>query len=149
MFDYRRIRSWIRTSYYWIRSRIQEDQKHMDLTDPDPQHWYKLPVLCRRWTGTACRSPCPGRIMRRRWAARILPQILSSLRHRLRYYIFSYSVPDPGSGAFLNPGSGMGTKSRSGSEIRNEHHNFENLKTIFWVKITFFERIRTRDPESF
>jgi hypothetical protein len=29
----------------------------------------------------------------------------------------SFSVADPGSGAFLTPGSGMGKKSGSGSEI--------------------------------
>ena len=34
------------------------------------------------------------------------------------------SVADPGSGAFLTPGSGMGSKSRSGSGIRmrDEHY---------------------------
>ncbi len=36
LLDYRRIR--IRTSYYWIRIRIQEAQKHTGPADPDPQH---------------------------------------------------------------------------------------------------------------
>jgi hypothetical protein len=31
------------------------------------------------------------------------------------------SNADPGSSAFLNPGSGMGGKFGSGSRIRNEH----------------------------
>ncbi len=39
MLDNRRIR--IRPSDQWIRIRIQEAQKHMDPTDPDPQHWRK------------------------------------------------------------------------------------------------------------
>jgi hypothetical protein len=34
--DCRRIQ--IRTSYYWIRIRIQEAQKHRD---PDPQHYFE------------------------------------------------------------------------------------------------------------
>ncbi len=46
--------------------------------------------------------------------------------------------PDPGSGAFLTPGSGMGKKSRSGSEIKVSDHIFESLETIFWVKILKF-----------
>jgi hypothetical protein len=33
----RRIR--IHTSYYWIRIRIQEAQKHTDPPDPDSEHW--------------------------------------------------------------------------------------------------------------
>ncbi len=37
------------------------------------------------------------------------------------------SVADPGSGAFLTPGSGIGIKSRS---------EYESLETIFWVKNT-------------
>ncbi len=32
----------------------------------------------------------------------------------------SVADPDPGSGAFLTPGSGMGRKSASGSGIRDE-----------------------------
>jgi hypothetical protein len=38
------------------------------------------------------------------------------------------SVPDPGSGAVLAAGSGMGKKSRSGSSFR------ELKKFFFWVK---------------
>jgi hypothetical protein len=38
----RRIR--IRISDLWIRMWIQEAQKHMDPTDPDPQHWVTVKV---------------------------------------------------------------------------------------------------------
>ncbi len=63
---------------------------------------------------------------------------------------------DPGSGAFLNPGSGMGKKIRI--RIRDEQPGsyFRELrKIIFWVKIHKFfdadpgsgiEKIRIRDP---
>jgi hypothetical protein len=52
------------------------------------------------------------------------------------------SVADAGSGAFLNPGSGMGKK--SGSGINNPDNISECLKTIFWVKtLKFFNA----DPE--
>ena len=48
---------------------------------------------------------------------------------------FSVADPDPGSGAFLTPGSGSGIrdgeKSESGMNIPNRI--YESLKTIFWV----------------
>jgi hypothetical protein len=60
------------------------------------------------------------------------------------------SVADPGSGAFLTPGSGMGKKSRSGSGMNISDHISESLETIFWVKIRkFFEpRSGIRDEKS-
>jgi hypothetical protein len=48
------------------------------------------------------------------------------------------SVPDPGSGAFLSPGSGMGKKSGSGSMMNELDHIFKSLETIFLVKILKF-----------
>ncbi len=58
------------------------------------------------------------------------------------------SVANPGSGAFLTPGSRLGKKSRSGSGMNIPSHIFESLETIFWVKIlNYFLRIRVRDPE--
>jgi hypothetical protein len=48
----------------------------------------------------------------------------------------SVAYPDPGSGAFLNPGSGMGKKVSSGSEINIPDHISESLETIFGVKKT-------------
>jgi hypothetical protein len=48
------------------------------------------------------------------------------------------SVADPGSGAFLTPGSGMGKKSGSGSGMNNPGHISERLETLFWVKIPKF-----------
>ena len=44
----------------------------------------------------------------------------------------SVADPDPGSGAFLTPGSGMGKKSGSGTD--NPDHISESLEVIFWVK---------------
>jgi hypothetical protein len=51
-----------------------------------------------------------------------------------------YSVADPGSGAFflpLDPGSGIGKKTGSGSGMNNPDHISESLETNFlgWVKI--------------
>ncbi len=43
----------------------------------------------------------------------------------------SVADPDPGSGAFLTPGSGMGKKSGSGSEMSNPDHISERLEIIF------------------
>ncbi len=54
--------------------------------------------------------------------------------------------PDPGSGAFLTPGSGMGKKSRSGSGMDIPDQISESLETIFWVKILKFV---DADPEIF
>ncbi len=42
-------------------------------------------------------------------------------------------IQDPGSGAFLTPGSGMGKKSGSGSGMNIPDHISESLETIFWV----------------
>ncbi len=39
-------------------------------------------------------------------------------------YKSSVADPDPGSGAFLTPGSGMGRKSASGSGMNNPDHIF-------------------------
>jgi len=44
------------------------------------------------------------------------------------------SVADPEFGAFLTPGSGMGKKSRSGSEMNIPDDVSKSLETIFWVK---------------
>jgi hypothetical protein len=53
----------------------------------------------------------------------------------------SVADPDPGSDAFLTPGSGMRTE----SGMNNPDHISESLVTIFWVKILkFFDA----DPES-
>jgi hypothetical protein len=48
------------------------------------------------------------------------------------------SVADPGSGAFLTPGSGMSKKSGSGSGMNNTDHISKSFETIFWVKILKF-----------
>ncbi len=54
---------------------------------------------------------------------------------------FSVADPDPESGAFLNPGSGIGffRIPDLGSWISDpgsQTHIFESLVTIFWVKIS-------------
>jgi hypothetical protein len=48
----------------------------------------------------------------------------------------SVADPDPGFGAFLTPGSGMGKKFRNRDD--NPDHISESLETIFWVKILKF-----------
>ncbi len=71
----------------------------------------------------------------------------------------SVANPDPGSVAFLTPGSGMGKKSGSGSGMNNPDHISESLETMFWIKILkFFDanpvsrmekmRIRNKHPGS-
>ncbi len=52
-----------------------------------------------------------------------------------RTYISSVSDPDPGSGAFLTPGSGMGKKSGSGSGMNNLDNISESLKNNFLMPI--------------
>ncbi len=55
------------------------------------------------------------------------------------------SVADPGSGAFLAPGAGMGKKSRYVSGMNNPDHIYESLWTIFGVTILKFFDV---DPGS-
>jgi len=77
--------------------------------------------------------------------------------------MYCISVVDPGSGAFLTPGSRMGRKSASGSGIRDEQPGsyFLELRNHFFacleVKILKFfdedpgsgmETVRIRDPRS-
>ncbi len=60
----------------------------------------------------------------------------------------SVADADPGSGAFLTPGSGIGKtkKSSSGSGMLIPDHISESLETIFWLKILkFFDT----DSEAF
>jgi hypothetical protein len=55
----------------------------------------------------------------------------------------SVAGPDPGSGAFLTTGSGMGKKSGSGSGMNNPDHISLSLETIFWIEILkFLKQIR-------
>jgi hypothetical protein len=69
------------------------------------------------------------------------------------------SVADPGSGAFLTPGSEMGNKSGSGSGITNLYHiseslekfvGFKYLNTLIWKKfgsvMDIFGGINIPDP---
>jgi hypothetical protein len=60
-----------------------------------------------------------------------------------------FADPDPGSGAFLTPGSGMGKISGSESGIRDEQpwSHFLELRNNFWVKILKLSGIR--DGEKF
>jgi hypothetical protein len=66
-------------------------------------------------------------------------------------YIAKTSVADPGSGAFLTPGSGMGRKSASGSGIRHEQTGsyFLELRNHFLVFLGLIylnSLMRIRDP---
>ncbi len=55
-------------------------------------------------------------------------------------------IRDPGSGAFLTPGSGKGKKSGSGMNIPD--YSFESLETTFWYKILkFLDADADPDPE--
>jgi hypothetical protein len=58
------------------------------------------------------------------------------------------NVTDPGSGAFLTPGSGMGKKSGSGSGIRDEQpgsYFLELRNHFFWLNY-LNSLMRIRDP---
>jgi hypothetical protein len=72
----------------------------------------------------------------------------------------SVANPDPVLFGPLDPRSGIGKKSGSGSGMNNPDHIFESLDTNFWVKILKFfyadpgwkkfgsgiEKTRIRDP---
>jgi hypothetical protein len=68
------------------------------------------------------------------------------------YETTSVADPDPGSGAFLIPGSGMGKNNPntgSGSGMNNRDYNFESLETIFGLKILFLNSwMRSGDGEK-
>jgi hypothetical protein len=54
--------------------------------------------------------------------------------------------PDPGSTAFLTPGSGMGKNSGSGSGMNNPDHISECLETILFGLKYLNSLMRIRDP---
>ncbi len=62
--------------------------------------------------------------------------------------LHSVADPDPGSGAFFTPGSGMGKKSGSGSGIRNEQPGsyFLELRNHFLGLKYLNSLMRIRDP---
>jgi hypothetical protein len=49
----------------------------------------------------------------------------------------SVADPDPGTGAFLTPGSGRGKKSGSGSRTNIPDHISESFETIFLLKFFY------------
>jgi hypothetical protein len=68
-------------------------------------------------------------------------------------------IREPGSGAFLTPGSGMGKISTSGSGMNNLDHISESLETFFvlkffsslmWMRIRIWDSgiLLTQGPES-
>jgi hypothetical protein len=59
---------------------------------------------------------------------------LSIICDNVFFFLSCVADPDPGSNAFLTPGSGMDKKSRSGMNIPN--NICESLETIFRVKNT-------------
>jgi hypothetical protein len=73
------------------------------------------------------------------------PYFFLSHHYNNYYVILGYSVadPEPGSGAFLTPGSGMEQISRSLSGMNILDHIPEILETIFGVKmLKYLMRIR-------
>jgi hypothetical protein len=77
-------------------------------------------------------------------------------RHKIWYrgyvtvtVLSSVAVPDPGSGAFLTPGSGMGKKARSGSGMNNLGHISESLKKQFSVLKYISSLMQIRDGKKF
>jgi len=59
--------------------------------------------------------------------------------------LISVADPDPGSGAFLIPGSGMGRKSASGSGMKNPDHIFKSLETSVADPGSEMEKRRIQD----
>ncbi len=59
---------------------------------------------------------------------------MSSGRLIKHHHACSVADPDPGSGACLTPGSGMGIQSRYRSGMNIFDHISESLETIFWLK---------------
>jgi hypothetical protein len=84
--------------------------------------------------------------------AHVKINVLDPDSYCIRILTGSDADPDPGSGAFLTPGFGMGRKSASGSGIRFEQPGsyFLELRNHFFG---FFETVRIRggkksDPGS-
>ncbi len=67
--------------------------------------------------------------------------------------VVTTSSADPGSGAFLTPGSGTGKKSGSGmnnpdnsESLKNTFSGLKYLNSLMWIRDMGMEKIRIRDP---
>jgi hypothetical protein len=145
--------------------RIREAQKHTDPTDADPEHWLTIRKKSQNrrnqsfsyyfrlvmeglsagaGSGAGSVLVTNIRILRIR-----IPNTGSrGRRHSAVYAPLPTSVADPGSGAFLTPGSGMGRKSASGSGIRDEQPEsyFLELGNHFFGLKYLNCLMRIRDP---
>jgi hypothetical protein len=100
--------------------RIQEGPKNKDPdADQDPEHW-REPTS---WYFVGVAQARPGDM---------LTKIFEFLDRSCFSAKSSVADPDPGSGAFLTPGSGIGFFRIP--DLGSQPHIFENLLTIFWVK---------------
>jgi hypothetical protein len=90
---------------------------------------YLLPVLrIRIWDPVPFKALFDPGI--REWGKNQNPGSGSGMNNPAHIY-YRTSVADPGSGAFLTLGTGMGKKSGSGSGMNNTDHISESLETIF------------------
>ncbi len=146
---------WIQIlSGQWIWIRIRNP-------DPDPVLPFNLGTFNTLWN---LLRQCHGSGSICFWASwiRVLPYLNRSVSGLLFEFlslksdvnaVFQIRIPrfririqhfrqfcGSGSGirCFLNPVSGMGIKSGSGSSINNQDHISESLETNFWVKILKF-----------
>jgi hypothetical protein len=77
--------------------------------------------------------------------------IAISFFYSVRKRTTSVADPNPGSGAFLTPGSGMGRKSASGSGMNNPDNIFWSLETIslVFLGLNYLNSLmRIRDGDS-
>ncbi len=94
------------------------------------QYWYKVPYS----SNSTSIPPATGTV----------------LLWNLLYTVLRIRIQDPGSGAFLTPGSGMGKKSGSGSGMNNPDHISECFELIFWgYNIKFFDAYQRSRIEEF
>ncbi len=136
--------SWICNTGYVNHSRakpallrsVAEERHYLYLDRPAPRGWSRTESLWDRWGGGRPGDPTPAS------QAPVHPTADPAPWRQQNVLIISQTRnvadPDPGSGAFLTPGSGMGKKSRSGSGMNIPDHISESLETILWVKILKF-----------
>jgi hypothetical protein len=66
--------------------------------------------------------------------------------NNILHILKQFADPDPGSGAFLTPGSGIGKKSGSGSGMNNQDRISWSLETHFFGLKYLNSLMRIRDP---
>jgi hypothetical protein len=126
-----RIRIRIHTKVSWIRNTAKNIAFCVNRTC---RTRLQRGMWCACWVTSCARAPSTSPTVSPRSAASHSPQSLFASCCGPANVVFR-SVLDPGSDAFLTPGTGIWDVKKIWIRIRDEHpRSYRKLETVFWVK---------------